>query len=161
MPDIRIEPRRREDAAWAADLLSRSWGSTRVVSRGRLHDASVLPGFVAFDGSARVGLATYTIESTACELVTLNSLRQEAGVGSALLAAVFEAARRARCTRVWCITTNDNTAALRFYQKRGWRIVALHADAIGRSRELKPEIPLIGLDDIPIRDELELELQLK
>ena len=66
----------------------------------------------------------------------------------------------AGCRRVWLITTNDNLRALRFYQRRGFRLVAVHPNALARSRELKPSIPEIGLDGIPLRDELELELTL-
>ena len=49
---------------------------------------------------------------------------------------------------------------LRFAQKRGFALVAVHRNAIEESRRLKPEIPLLGDDGIPIRDELELELTL-
>jgi hypothetical protein len=38
--------------------------------------------------------------------------------------------------------------------------VAIHRDALELSRRLKPQIPLIGLDGIPLRDEIELELLL-
>jgi ribosomal protein S18 acetylase RimI-like enzyme len=55
---------------------------------------------------------------------------------------------------------NDNLHALRFYQKRGFVLVALHRNALEASRKLKPEIPLVGIDGIPIRDEIELELVL-
>jgi ribosomal protein S18 acetylase RimI-like enzyme len=79
-------------------------------------------------------------------------------VGTALINAVIEAARRQGCTRVWLITTNDNLHALRFYQKRDFVLVAVHANAVARARQIKPEIPLIGRDGIPIRDEIELEL---
>jgi hypothetical protein len=61
---------------------------------------------------------------------------------------------------LWCITTNDNFPALRFYQKRGFRIVAVHPGAVERSRVMKPSIPLWGIDSIPIRDEIELEIPL-
>jgi hypothetical protein len=38
-------------------------------------------------------------------------------------------------------------------------LVAVHRDAITHARaNLKPEIPLTGKDDIPLRDEIELEL---
>ena len=63
--------------------------------------------------------------------------------------------------RVWLITTNDNTPAVRFYQKKGFSLVAVYRNAIEASRKLKPEIPLKGIDGIPIRDEIELELLLK
>ena len=43
---------------------------------------------------------------------------------------------------------------------RGFRTVAVHSDAVSESRKLKPEIPEIGIDGIPIRDEIEMELRL-
>ena len=36
-------------------------------------------------------------------------------------------------------------------------MVAVYPDAVENSRQLKPEIPLVGNDGIPIRDEIELE----
>jgi hypothetical protein len=38
------------------------------------------------------------------------------------------------------------------------REVAVHHNAIARSRVLKPSIPSVGLDGIPIRHEIELHL---
>lgn len=146
---------------WASDLLNRTWGSPLVVSRGRLHDATKLPGYIAVQGIQRVGLATYHIVGDECELVTLNSLRPKLGIGSALVAAVKERAMNAECRRLWLITTNDNTSAIRFYQLRGFRLSAFHKNALEESRRLKPEIPLFGEDGIPIRDELEFEILLK
>jgi ribosomal protein S18 acetylase RimI-like enzyme len=61
---------------------------------------------------------------------------------------------------LFLVTTNDNTPALRFYQKRGFVLSALRPNAIAENRKVKPEIPLTGQDGIPIRDELELEMHL-
>jgi hypothetical protein len=47
--------------------------------------------------------------------------------------------------------------ALRFYQRRGLVLVAVHRNAIAQSRKLKPQIPELGQYDIPLRDEIELE----
>jgi ribosomal protein S18 acetylase RimI-like enzyme len=56
------------------------------------------------------------------------------------------------------VTTNDNVDALRFYQRRGFRLAALRAGAVEDARaRLKPEIPWTGADGIELRDELELE----
>jgi ribosomal protein S18 acetylase RimI-like enzyme len=63
-----------------------------------------------------------------------------------------------RCSRVWLVTTNDNTYAIRFYQKQGFNICNIYLNTINKSRELKPEIPLKGFDDIPILHEIEFEL---
>jgi RimJ/RimL family protein N-acetyltransferase len=61
---------------------------------------------------------------------------------------------------MWLITTNDNEPAIRFYERRGMRIIAIHRGAIAQSRKLKPEIPYFGVDGRPIEDEVEFELLL-
>ena len=75
--------------------------------------------------------------------------------------AVTQVAREAGCKRLWLITTNDNLHALRFYQKRGFRLVAVHRSAVDAARQLKPRISLIGNDQIPLPDEIELEMLLE
>ena len=82
------------------------------------------------------------------------------GIGSALLGKLADIAREQNCRGIWLITTNDNTDAMRFYQRRGFYFVAVHKDAIKYSRKLKPEIPEIGNHGIPIRDEIELVMPL-
>ena len=154
---IRIRPFGESDREWAARLLAQEWGDVTVVSRGKIHDPTQLPGFVAEKDGEPVGLATYHVEGDDCELVTINSIAPGIGIGTALLSTVKAAATSAGCRRLWLITTNDNTPALRFYQMHGFRLAALHPNAVVASRALKPQIPLIGLDGIPIRDELELE----
>ena len=107
-------------------------------------------------------MLTYAIREANCEVMTLHADRQRSGVGTALLVEANRIARAAGCTRMWLITTNDNVDALRFYQRRGFRLAAVHAGAVDDSRaRLKPEIPETGLYGIAIRDELELELQLE
>ena len=154
-----VRPLREGDREWVRETLRQLWGET-VVSRGAVHDPTALPGFVAEEGGDRVGLLTYRVDGADCEVVTIDAFPEGAGAGTALLDAAARAARDAGCGRVWLITTNDNLRALRFYQRRGFRLVAVHPDALERSRELKPSIPEIGLDGIPLRDELELELVL-
>src|SRR4051812_46379278 len=133
-------------------------GGVMVVSRGAARDATVLPGFAAHLDGSLAGLATYRIDGGECELVTLDSVREGAGVGTALVDALAGAAGAAGASRLWLITTNDNLPALRFYQRYGFDLVAVHRDAVARARALKPSIPRVGLDGIPIRHELELQL---
>lgn len=112
-------------------------------------------------GNEPVGLATYHLDGDSCEIVTLDSLVEGRGIGSALVAEIEKAATAAGCRRLWLVTTNDNLAALRFYQKRGFVLVAVHPNALEQSRQLKPSIPTVGVDGIPLRDEIELEMLLK
>ena len=148
------------DRRYISQFLMKHWGSHLIVTRGRVHDASALPGYVALLGEDIVGLITYNIDLSNCEIVTLNSSIKGIGIGTALLKAVEMHAIDQNCTRLWLIITNDNQPALDFYQKRGYKIAAIHHDAIKESRKSKPEIPLFGVDGIPIRDEIELELDL-
>jgi N-acetylglutamate synthase-like GNAT family acetyltransferase len=155
-----IRPTDENDIVWIADFLRQQWGSTRVVTRGRIHYAEQLAGFVPIQEGKPVGLLTFRIEDDGCEIVTLNSLLNGTGIGSSLIEAAKAAALSAKCCRIWAVTTNDNTDALRFYQKRGFAIVAVHQNAIEESRKLKPEIPVVGFHGIPVRDEIELEFRL-
>ncbi|OPZ63907.1 MAG: Mycothiol acetyltransferase [Firmicutes bacterium ADurb.Bin506] len=159
--EYRIRPFVDADHSWAAALLTEYWGSCVIATRGRLVDAMSLPALVAVDGGGdeSVGLVTYEMRSDECEIVTLNSLRPREGIGRALLTAVMGRAREAGASRVWLITTNDNVPAIRFYQGAGFRIVAIHRDAVTAARRLKPEIPLFGEGGTPIKDEIELELK--
>jgi GNAT superfamily N-acetyltransferase len=160
-PAFEIRPLDDEDSReWAAAYFREHWGSNRVVSRGVIYKGDRLPGFIAYRAGERIGVATYLIKGGSCEIVTLDSLVEGIGVGAALINAVRQGALAVGCTRLWLITTNDNLHALGFYQKRGFHIAAIHVNAIEQSRKLKPEIPLIGHDGIPIRDEIELAMGL-
>jgi ribosomal protein S18 acetylase RimI-like enzyme len=152
---MRPDEREQVAAVWRT-----RWGSERVVSRGRLHDPGDLEVLVAEHAGRVVGALAYEVRGDELECVTVDAFERGLGVGTALLEGATTEARRRRCRRLWLITTNDNTPALRFYQRRGLRLVALHSGGIDAARELKPEIPATGHDGIPIRDELELELRL-
>jgi ribosomal protein S18 acetylase RimI-like enzyme len=157
---LTLRPVADGDRPWVASRMVELWGEDRMVNRGTTHIVSTLPGFIADLDGEPAGLLTYHVQGVACEIVTLNSWREGAGVGSALIAAALDVASEAGCTRLWLITTNDNLHALRFYQRRGFRLAALHRDAVTESRKQKPSISLIGLNGIPIRDEIELEMSL-
>jgi ribosomal protein S18 acetylase RimI-like enzyme len=155
---VEIMPKDTADPVWVRDFLQRHH-SERVASRGRLLYPADLPGFVALLDGAPIALATCRVEGDECEMVTLHSDLEGRGAGSRLVECVTRVARDARCRRLWLVTTNDNTRAFRFYQRRGFTITAVHLRAVDDARRaLKPEIPLLGNDDIPIRDEIELEL---
>jgi ribosomal protein S18 acetylase RimI-like enzyme len=151
----------RADDRPAVEEFLRERHSLRVARRGELVDSLDHPALVAWSGAELVGVATYVITGAACELLTLHARTRFDGVGSALVAAVQEVARQSGCARLWVVTTNDNVDALRFYQRRGFRLAHLRAGAVDESREtLKPEIPTTGAHGIPLRDELELEMDL-
>jgi DNA-3-methyladenine glycosylase I len=138
-------------------LIEDVWASTRIISKGKIHDNTELPGVITIHKNDRVGLIIYNIVGNDCEIVSMNSLKENIGIGNALLKEIERISTLKGCKRLWAITTNDNIDALRFYQKKGFKIVAIHLDALEQSRRLKPEIPFLGSNDIEIRDEIELE----
>jgi GNAT superfamily N-acetyltransferase len=138
-------------------------GAARVARRNQLVDPldhSVLLAEDEQDGRL-LGVLTYVVDRDQCEVLTLNAGQQWRGVGTALLQLVERLAAEQGCRRLWLITTNDNVDALRFYQRRGFRLAALHRGAVDDCRaRLKPEIPTVGGYGILLRDELELDKQL-
>ena len=55
---------------------------------------------------------------------------------------------------------NDNSNAIRFYQKRGFEWIGFYKNTINVSRKIKPELPEFGIDHIPIKHEIEFEYRL-
>ena len=157
MNNFQIRPIKPEHRQQITKILQESWGSSQSVSRGRIHEGDLLPGYIAIRQNHILGLVTYHLEQDQCEIVTLNSLEEGKGIGGRLIEAVKSKAEESKCRRIWLITTNDNTHAIRFYQKQGFYMAALYPNAIQRSRALKPSIPSTGFHDIPIRDEIEFE----
>ena len=158
MKSMQIRQINKEDTAWIINLCNERWAGPIQIARGRTLYVDKHPGFIAVQDDKPVGLITYQIDGDQCEMTLLDSLVEGKGIGTALVNAVKDIAQQAGCKRLWLITTNDNTAALRFFQKRGFSLVAVYPNALIKSRELKPEIPLIGNDGIPLRDEIELEI---
>jgi GNAT superfamily N-acetyltransferase len=148
------------DQAWIKRFLADN-NSTRVARRGELVRPNDHPMLVAEVDGAPAGLVTYVAAADEWEVLTLHAVDRWHGAGSALIAAVADLARHAGARRLWLVTTNDNLDALRFYQRRGFRIRAIRPGAVDDARRtLKPEIPELGDHDIPLRDEIELELDL-
>jgi ribosomal protein S18 acetylase RimI-like enzyme len=138
------------------------WGGEEIITRGNTYRPEQLDGFVVEDGNrtAWIGLLTFFIKDDECEVTSLDSLRAGQGIGTMLIDKAIEEARTRDCKRFFLITTNDNLNALGFYQKRGFEIAAVYRGAVNESRKIKPGIPLVGMNGIPLRDEIELEIKL-
>jgi GNAT superfamily N-acetyltransferase len=156
---FRIRPVDSDDGDWIAQFITERWCAEFIAAHYEVFHCRDLPGFIAIEGEKKVGLLTYKIVAGDCEVVSLDSLRPCMGIGTGLIDAVKRAAVESGCRRLWLVTTNDNMNALRFYQKRGFMLVKVNRNAIEFARKLKP-VPLIGADDIPLRDEIELEMML-
>ena len=106
------------------------------------------------------GLVTWYVDGDRAEIVTVDAFEQGRHVGGRLLNGAEEEMRRRGAKRATIMTTNDNLRAIAFYVRHGYRIVAVHLDAMDRVRQLKPEVPKTGHDDLPLQDVIELVKQL-
>lgn len=156
-----IRPLREDEREWVRTLMKERWGDEFVVAHGQVFHPAALPGFVATDDAGGIaGLVTYAIDGAGCEIVTIDSLVERVGHGRALVGAVAEAARRAGCHHLHLVTTNDNARALSFYRSLGFAVVEVREGAIDAARKLKPSIPSVSEDGVPITDEIELARRL-
>jgi GNAT superfamily N-acetyltransferase len=153
-----MEVRRAEGAELAAARrrLAELWGNP-IAMRGTDYDLFGCDCLIVGDFA---GLAAFsTAERPICELVALNAFRRGEGIGTALLAALPRHLGPG-LIQVRLGTTNDNLDALRFYQRRGYRLAALRPGAVDAARARKPSIPRVGDHGLPLRDEIDLALDL-
>jgi ribosomal protein S18 acetylase RimI-like enzyme len=142
------------DVEWAEGLIG-GFAGRRQARLGSLIDVLGCAGLVAAAGDERVGILTYVPERDGAEIAYLEAARRSVGVGTALLSAVVDHLQPAR---LWLVTTNDNLDALRFYQRRGFRVAGVHCGAVDAARrDLKPTISEVGEYGIPLRDEMVME----
>lgn len=157
LSELRVRARDDGDREWVKRFLAEH-DSVEVARLGRVERALDHPALVAERDGTLAGVLTFVLGNGDCEILTLHAVERFGGTGTALVEAVEKLAADAGCTRLWLITTNDNVDSLRFCQRRGFRLAALHRGAVDHSRgHLKPEIPQIGDHGIDLRDELELE----
>ena len=143
----------------AIDAFLHAHNSDVVARLGELVDARTHPRLVAIADGELAGVLTYVPGDGSVEALTVHAADRWHGAGTAMLEALERRAAASGWRRIWLITTNDNVDALRFYQRRGFRLVAVHPGAVDASRaSRKPSIPETGADGIPMHDELELEL---
>jgi GNAT superfamily N-acetyltransferase len=159
---IEIRSLTDSDRPEAARFVEAEWGGPISVAHASVFRPADLPGFIARarngDGERGplAGLLTYLVAGGTLEIVTLNAVHRRSGTGTALVDHAVAQARRLGCHEIRLTTTNDNLDALRFYQRRGFRLAELRAGAVAEARKVKPEIPETGDHGIPVRDELDL-----
>ena len=155
-----VRPLRAEDRDGLRAVLRERWGSETIVVGGLAHAADELPGFVAEHAGEPVGYLTLCDGDRVTEIVTLDALQRGVGVGSALVGAAVSATRERGQALLTVTTTNDNLDALRFYQRRGFRLAELRTGAVDAARALKPSIPQVGEHGIGVHDEIGLRFGL-
>ena len=139
-------------------FIKQHWYTTTMIIRGKEIDMTKAEGFYFSEEKNIIGLITYIVYNDILEITSLDSLQENQGIGSKLVEAVIHEVKERKCQKIVLITTNDNINAIKFYQKRGFDMAHLFRNTLDISRKLKPEIPLIGENSIPLRHEIEFEL---
>ena len=144
----------KKERTAAIERLTAEWGYP-VLVRDQAYAFDECEIFIAgeLEGLAAVSLRDRPV----AELVAINAFEKGRGIGTALIKAVVESLEGFDLLRI--TTTNDNLDALRFYQRRGFRLAAIRPGAVDAARKLKPSIPPLGDYGIPIRDEIDLVLR--
>ena len=142
------------------DLIS-LYGSEHIISiKRQYYQASELDGYIVKDQSNIVGVLLYNVEENQCELVYIHSIEPAKGIGRRLVSRLNQDMKSRGIGKIWVITTNDNLEALAFYQKLGFKLSRTYQNAMDKVREIKPMVPLIGMNGIPLNDMLELEMKI-
>jgi GNAT superfamily N-acetyltransferase len=142
----------------AAQRLEHEWGGPDIRMRDRVYRLCDCEILVADDNK---GLLAYDLcDRPMAELVALSAFEPHRGIGTALLNDLVRRLRADGFATIRVGTTNDNLDALRFYQRRGFRMATLRSNAVADARRVKPSIPQSGAYGLPIRDEIDLILDL-
>lgn len=159
---VEIVDKSRVDKQLTKEFFKKHWGSPKMVISSGTYKCDELDGFVALNESGQiVGLLTYIIHKNVFEIISLDSILENIGIGTELLNKAEKRAYILKVQHVKVTTTNDNIKALSFYQKRGYRLKEILSNAVAKARDLKPEIPFVADNGIPIRDEIVLRKVIK
>ncbi|HLK14168.1 MAG TPA: GNAT family N-acetyltransferase [Fimbriimonadaceae bacterium] len=153
---IEVRQATAADEEWVRARLIEYWHGPMIERTDEFIDASELPALIAVLDARPAGLATVMLHQDHGEVMTLDSSLEGRGVGSALMTAAEVLVREAGLSEIRVFTANSNLNALGFYQRRGYRMWAIHRDTIARARAQKPEIPLYAENRIRNADEVEL-----
>ena len=149
------------DREEVAAFIEQHWRSRVIMSHGRKFYPHEEEGFIERRDGKLVGLLTYHVDGDILEILTLNATLEGAGIGTSLMLPTIERARERDCRRVMLTTTNDRLRAIGFYQRLGFRMVAINIGVVDEARKIKPQIPEAGERGIPIRDEVVMELAIR
>ena len=153
--DIVLEERKKIN-----NFILKRWLSLRMILRGKIVDLKNIDGFYIEDKNNIIAVITYRIVGFSLEIISLDSVYENKGIGSLLINKIKAFANECNLKNIIVITTNNNLRALGFYQKRGFILNKVFFDSIKQARKLKPEIPIKNKNGILIRDEIELKFVL-
>jgi ribosomal protein S18 acetylase RimI-like enzyme len=146
--------------------IDRDWreftGGTPVIGLLRNYEPSDVEGFIWEDrDSDRRAVVTWWVDHERAEIVSVHAEPTGSAAGTRVMDAAEDELRERGVKTIVLATTSDNVRALNFYQRRGYRLVRLHLDAMDKVRDMKPGVPELGRDGMPLRDMWEVEKHLQ
>jgi DNA-3-methyladenine glycosylase I len=115
-----IKSIKNEDKEKIKLVIKERWNDERIVYNGKVFYPHKLKGFIALKDKEIIGLITYKEFRNLYWIISIDSLIEGRGVGTALIEAVKNEAKNKGVKKIKIITTNDNLTALRFYQNEGF-----------------------------------------
>ena len=144
-----------DDPTWVVDIARTRLGDERQVHTRRQFDVRDGDVLLAVLDGARAGFASWDHTDRTAELLAIAVRAERRGIGRALVAAVRTRARRAGCSRLVVVTTDENVGAQGFYAALGFTLAERRVGAVDECRRrYKPSIPP------GIHDELEYAIDL-
>ncbi len=142
------------------EMLRLRWSDGSIFVQGKILYPQDVEALGAYHNKRLQGVATWRVERGLPYLISMNNITDRRGVSVALLQAMIALAREKGAPALRALISNDNWPAFRFYQKRGFRLTAIHVGVVDMIRIMKPSVPERGVDGIAMHDEIELELML-
>ena len=134
------------------------WGEEEQLTFDRKFKVTELPAYVARFKDSPVGFISTAELDDAIVIVALGVLPQyqSSAVGKGLVKKVEDEAIRRKKKRLLVSTSNDDLPALAFYQSVGFQIYGVKPNVIAE----KHGKIIMGIGNLPIRDELRLQKRL-
>lgn len=149
-----------DDPQAVGELINRAGNGAFLVIRGIVYEARSLRAVVAERDGEVVGYAPYSLAGNIAFVTVMGNFFADEEVTRALIGAVEALCRRAGRPFLRAVTSNDAIELLGLLQQLGYRIVAIWPNAMNLVRELKPRLPAVAVNGVPILDEIELEIAL-
>lgn len=132
-----------------------NWHGSIMIIKGERVDITTEDGYCIIDKNSVVAVVTYRLKNNICEITLLHTIKQRCGIGKMLVYEVIKTVRSKGVDTVMVVTTNDNVGAIAFYQKIGFDIVNIYRNSMDYVRKMKPTVPIMGENNIPLKHEIE------
>ncbi len=149
-----------KDTEILKELVLFFWGDLEQQMFSKRYVVTDTPALVATQEEGILGFIFYTLFDLETVLIVALGVRPEyqgGGVGHALVKAVEEITIEKQRSQLLVVTSNDDLPALAFYQRLGFQLFEVAPDVV--AEKLGEQV--LGIGNIPVRDELRLRKVIK